>query len=139
MKKLLLVIILIQSFFSFAQDEKIVENRIDILEKDCLNKENISNSETCNCIIKARESWDIELNKNYNSLKNKLPESSFLILKEAQKKWIEYRDNEFDFITSYYYEVKQGTIWFAVAENSKKEIVKRRTIELKKYLDLLDY
>lgn len=69
MKKLSLFFFLLNSIISLAQDKKVIENKIDILEKDCLNKENISNTDMCNCMIKARESWDVELNKNYNLLK----------------------------------------------------------------------
>ena len=41
------------------------------------NKNNISNSEMCSCIKKARESWDVELNKYYVLLKEKLPKEAF--------------------------------------------------------------
>lgn len=139
MKKLSLIFFLLNCIISLAQDKKVIENKIDILEKDCLNKENISNADMCNCMIKARESWDVELNKNYNLLKNKLPEKPFLVLKEAQKAWIEYRDKEFLFVTNYFYEVKEGSMWYPVSENTKKEMVKQRALELKKYLEMLDY
>lgn len=93
----------------------------------------------CNCTINARESWDKELNKYYGLLKTKLPKEAFETLKESQKQWILYRDKEYAFISKYFYEVKQGTMWYAVAENKKKEIVKTRAVELKVYYEMLEY
>ena len=93
----------------------------------------------CNCVIKARDSWDEELNKYYKLLKNKLPKEAFEVLKESQKQWLIYRDNEFLFITKFYYEVKEGTMWYAVAQNQKMQIVKKRAIELENYYTMLDF
>jgi len=79
------------------------------------------------------------LNKYYNLLKTKLPKEAFETLKESQKQWLVYRDKEYNFISKYFYEVKQGTMWYAVAENKKKEIVKTRAIELERYYKMLEY
>ncbi len=127
------------SFFAISQTQKKNEKSIDKIESNCLNKSEISNAEMCNCTIKARESWDKELNKYYGLLKTKLPKEAFEILKESQKQWINYRDKEYLFISKFYYEVKEGTMWFAVAENKKKEIVKERALELEEYYRMLDF
>lgn len=91
------------------------------------------------CIIKAKEDWDKELNTYYNLLKNKPSKSAFESLKESQKQWLIYRDNEFAFISIFYFEVKEGTMWYIVAENMKKEIVKNRALSLQIYYENLDY
>lgn len=135
-------IIIFLTFFTlmlFSQTKKKRESSIDILESKCIHKNNISNSETCNCINKARESWDLELNKYYILLKEKLPKEAFEILKESQKEWIIYRDKEFLFISKFYFQVKEGTMWYEVAAHKKKEIVKARTLELKEYYEMLDF
>ncbi|KAF2331646.1 lysozyme inhibitor LprI family protein [Flavobacterium nitrogenifigens] len=137
MKKIFVLIFLLLSIVAFSQTKK--ENPIDVLESKCLNKDNISNADMCNCTIQARESWDKELNKYYNLLKTKLPKEAFETLKESQKQWLVYRDKEYNFISKYFYEVKQGTMWYAVAENKKKEIVKTRAIELERYYKMLEY
>lgn len=110
-----------------------------MLESKCLKKKDISNAEMCNCTIKAREDWDKELNKYYSLLKTKLSKEAFEVLKESQKEWISYRDKEYSFISKFYYEVKEGTMWYVVAESKKKEIVKTRAIELKVYYDMLEF
>ena len=139
MKKTLIIFFTLLSIVALSQTKKKNENKIDVLESKCLNKENISNAEMCNCTIRASESWDKELNKYYSLLKNKLPKESFEILKESQKQWLSYRDKEYSFIAKFYYEIKEGTMWYAIAENKKKEIVKVRAIELEEYYEMLEF
>ncbi|GAA3733220.1 hypothetical protein GCM10022422_14930 [Flavobacterium ginsengisoli] len=137
MKKVLVLSFMFLSIVAFSQNKK--ENSIDALESKCLNKENISNTDMCNCTIQARESWDKELNKYYNLLKTKLPKEAFETLKESQKQWLAYRDKEYAFISKYFYEVQQGTMWYAVAENRKKDIVKTRAREMEEYYKMFEY
>jgi len=54
MKKIFVLIFLLLSIVAFSQTKK--ENPIDVLESKCLNKDNISNADMCNCTIQARES-----------------------------------------------------------------------------------
>lgn len=134
-----ILIFMFCSFVALSQNQKKNENSIDKTELKCLEKKDISNVEMCNCTIKARESWDKELNKYYGLLKTKLSKEAFEVLKESQKQWISYRDKEYLFIAKFYYEVNEGTMWYAVAENKKKEIVKERAIELEEYYRMLDF
>lgn len=139
MKKTLILFFALFSIVSLSQNKQKSENLIDKTESKCITRKDISNAEMCSCTIQARESWDKELNKYYGLLKNKLPKEAFEILKESQKQWITYRDKEYLFIYSFYYEVKKGTMWYAVAENKKKTIVKERAAELKKYYEMIDF
>ncbi|REC55091.1 hypothetical protein DRF62_07430 [Chryseobacterium piscium] len=139
MKKLVSLLFIFFSVSVFSQNKNQQENFIDIEESKCFDKQDISNAEMRKCTIKARESWDKELNKYYNLLSTKLPKEAFEILKASQKEWIIYRDKEFKFITKFYFEVKEGTMWYNIAENKKKEIVKNRTLELQMYFENLEY
>lgn len=139
MKNILTLIIVFLSVLVFSQSKNQQENVIDIEESKCFGKQDISNAEMRKCSIKATESWDKELNKYYNLLASKLPKDAFEILKASQKEWIIYRDKEFKFITKFYFEVKEGTMWYNIVENKKKEIVKNRTLELQMYFQNLDY
>lgn len=139
MKRILLVIFTLLSFFTFSQNQIKNENLIDKAETICLEKNDISNTEICSCILKATESWDKELNRYYGLLKIKLPKEAFETLKESQKQWMNYRDKEYLFISKFYYEVNTGTMWYPIAENMKKEIVKERAIELEKYYQMLQH
>lgn len=139
MNKTLLIVFLFFSLIVFSQTKNKSENPIDVLESKCLNKDNISNADMCNCIIAASESWDKELNKYYNLLKTKLPKDAFEVLKESQKQWIVYRDKEYAFISKYFYEVQDGTMWYTIAQGKKKEIVKTRATELQVYYKMLGF
>lgn len=137
MKKLFLLTFLFLSIVAFSQNKK--EYPIDILESKCINQKDISDADKCNCIIQARESWDKELNKSYNLLKTKLPKENFETLKESQKQWLLFRDKEYEFSSKYFSEIKQGTLWYAVSESLKRDLVKRRAIELEAYYKMFDY
>jgi uncharacterized protein YecT (DUF1311 family) len=137
MHKFFIILFSFLSLVTFSQTKK--ENPIDIQEKKCLNKDNISNAEQCNCTIKAQEDWDKELNKYYTILKTKLRKEDFEVLKNSQKQWISYRDKEFLFISKYFFEIKEGTMWYCIAEGKKKEIIKSRALELKNYYEMLEY
>ncbi|MDF2830924.1 lysozyme inhibitor LprI family protein [Chryseobacterium indoltheticum] len=139
MKNTLILLIVFLSNSLFSQNKSLQENFIDIEESKCFGKQDISNAEMRECTIIARESWDKELNKYYKLLLTKLPKDAFEILKASQKEWIIYRDKEFKFITKFYFEVKEGTMWYNIAENKKKEIVKNRALELQMYFENLEY
>ena len=135
MKKIIVLIFVFISVFIFSQETHF----IDIEESKCLDKKEISNAQMLECSIKAGQSWDKELNKYYNLLASKLPKDAFEILKTSQKEWIIYRDKEFKFISKLYYELKEGTMWYIISENKKKEIVKSRALELQMFLEDLEY
>lgn len=135
MKKIIVLIFVFISVFIFSQETHF----IDIEESKCLDKKDISNTQMLECSIKAGQSWDKELNKYYNLLAARLPKDAFEILKTSQKEWIIYRDKEFKFISKLYYELKEGTMWYIISENKKKEIVKSRALELQMFLEDLEY
>lgn len=139
MNKIAFLFLISFSISISSQTKNQQENSIDITESKCLNKKDISNAEMRNCTITATESWDKELNKYYTLLKEKLPKQTFETLKESQKQWILYMDKEFAFISKFYFELKEGTMWYTIAENQKKEMVKNRALELKIYFENLDY
>ncbi|MFY1047858.1 lysozyme inhibitor LprI family protein [Chryseobacterium sp. GP-SGM7] len=139
MKNIIMAILLFLTISVFSQNKDQQENLIDLTESNCLDKKDISNAEMRSCTIQATQSWDKELNKYYNLLKNKLPNETFETLKESQKQWMIYRDKEFALISKFYFELKEGTIWYTIAEDRKKEIVKSRALELQMYFENLDY
>lgn len=139
MKNTILLILVSVSISVFSQSKNQQENFIDAVESKCLDKKDISNAEMRNCTIKATQSWDYELNKYYNLLKSKLPKETFEALKESQKQWMIYRDKEYLLISKFYFELKEGTMWYTISENKKKEIVKSRALELQMYFENLEF
>ena len=53
--------------------------------------------------------------------------------------WIKYRDKEFDFIRVYYFEEKQSTMWYPIADNDAMEFIKKRALELKNYYNMYEF
>ncbi|RPI14052.1 MAG: DUF1311 domain-containing protein [Ignavibacteriae bacterium] len=126
-----LIYFIIFSFNIYAQDN----NPIDKELSECMDK-NPSTQGNIQCIDKAYEKWDKQLNDYYQKLLDKLDDKADEKLKEAQRKWIEFRDLEFTNIESIY-SYKDGTMYLPMLALDKMEIVKKRAIELKSYYEIL--
>ena len=133
----LLLVTVISTVAAISQDTE-VKHPIEEKLSKCLD-DSITNVGMCNCLTAAAVAWDKELNKYYKLLKDELEEPAQLLLRESQRKWITYRDNEIKFIDHYYSEVKVGTMYSMFAEDRKKEIVKQRAEELRQYYEELEY
>jgi uncharacterized protein YecT (DUF1311 family) len=120
---------------SSAQEEKAKLHTIDKTLEACSNK-NPSTAGERDCIEKAGEMWDRELNRAYNELSGKLNPKGRQALKEAQLEWIKYRDTEFKLIDTIH-STLEGTMYIPMHAFSRMEIVKKRALELQSYLDLL--
>jgi uncharacterized protein YecT (DUF1311 family) len=84
----------------------------------------------------AADLWDNELNNYYNDLMKRINTKEQEILKESQRKWIEYRDKELNFSETFYFGF-QGTMWGTVAAGRRCDIIRSRALELKAYMDVL--
>jgi uncharacterized protein YecT (DUF1311 family) len=134
--KLLIFILFGLTLQTFGQED----HWIDIELKSCLAVDSNQTTAGMNmCTYEGEEKWDKELNKYYKLLMNNLDSAGQLKLKEAQRQWMKFRDIEFEFIGTYYYETKQGTMWTNVAAGSRYEFVKTRALELKAYYEILEY
>lgn len=132
-----LVVCLLFAFpvVSMAQDEA-EKHPIDIALDKCMDK-NPSTQGMVGCLDEAYKKWDAELNKNYKALNLKLNAKQKAALLTSQRKWIEYRDLEFKF-QSELYATMEGTMYQPMAVDSRLEIVKKRALDLKSYLDLFE-
>jgi uncharacterized protein YecT (DUF1311 family) len=88
------------------------------------------------CTDKAYAAWDKELNKNYLELMRALRPKQEEALRLAQLEWIKYRDLEFKSIDSIY-DTMQGTMYIPMRIAAHMEVIKKRAVELKNYLDLV--
>jgi uncharacterized protein YecT (DUF1311 family) len=87
------------------------------------------------CTDKAYLAWDKELNKNYGALMRALKPAQKEVLKAAQLEWIKGRDADFKLIDSIY-DTLQGTMYIPMRIDARMELVKKRALQLKGYLDL---
>lgn len=124
--------------FCLATSFHNAQNHLDSELEKCLAKDE-STAGQRNCLIEFQKKWDKELNKNYQLLMKKLPKNAQLTLKESQIQWIKYRDKEFKWIQQLYFEVKEGSMFYVIADNKKLDFIKNRALELEEYLLQLDY
>jgi len=135
MRSILTILFLTTFLFLHGQTEK--KHPIDVELQKCLDtKENYTTLAMTECIVKAADSWDIELNKNYKILLGLLTEEQKEKLKESQRQWIKYRDNELEFSRSFYTQM-QGTMWIPVAARTRLNLTKQRAEELSDYISTL--
>jgi len=110
--------------------------RIDTTYRECLYQSENQVYQMMDCGDKARNSWDVELEKYYNLLMTVLIAGEREKLKTAQKRWEQYKDSEYTFAGTTYYNL-QGPVWKIVALDREVEVVKHRAMELKTYYELL--
>ena len=127
-----LVSILLLATVSIAQVE--TPHPIDKALEACIDK-NGSTAGMVECTDKAYAAWDKELNKNYGGLMRALKPKQKETLRLAQLEWIKYRDLDFKLIDSVY-DMMQGTMYIPMRIDARMEIIKKRALELKGYLDL---
>jgi uncharacterized protein YecT (DUF1311 family) len=67
--------------------------------------------------------WDKLLNKYYNLLKSELPHDQFLVLRDSQRKWLVYRQEKLDFLSS---NLPDGMIYYEIYVGKRTDIVAER-------------
>jgi uncharacterized protein YecT (DUF1311 family) len=128
-----LFLLLLLPVIAHAQEETV--HPIDKALEACTDK-NPSTNGTIQCTARAQEMWDKELNRSYNGLMGQLNPQGKLSLKAAQLDWLKYRDAEFKLIDNLYSNL-QGTMYLPMLAWDQMNIVKKRALQLKAYLDLL--
>ncbi|WP_028669099.1 lysozyme inhibitor LprI family protein [Runella zeae] len=130
-----LVISLSMATASFSQQTP-ESHPIDVSLDNCMDK-NPSTQGMIGCLDEAYKKWDAELNKNYKALNLQLNATQKAALLASQRKWIEYRDLEFK-TQAAIYQAMEGTMYLPMAVNDRLEIVKKRALTLKSYLELFN-
>ena len=133
MHKYLLLVLLLTPLIVNAQE--VPSHPIDKSLYACIEKD-LSTAGTMRCTDTAYKQWDRELNKNYQALTSKLKPASRQALKVAQLNWIKYRDMEFRLIDSIY-DTIPGTMYIPMRLDQKMQILRKRSLDLASYLDLI--
>ena len=130
---LALISVLLLASASIAQDQ--TQHPIDKALEACIDK-NGSTAGMVQCTDKAYAAWDKELNKNYGELMRSLKPPQKEALRLGQLEWIKYRDLDFKLIDSLY-DTMQGTMYIPMRIDARMEVIKKRALELKGFLDLV--
>lgn len=86
------------------------------------------------CAQEAHASWDAELNKVYQALGERLSKGQRVILRDAQRRWISFRDAE-EKLANATFGAMDGTMWRVVLADKRVQITRERAIALQDYLD----
>ncbi|MBX3279957.1 MAG: DUF1311 domain-containing protein [Acidobacteria bacterium] len=121
--------------FATASAQKQTEHPIDRTLNACMEK-NTSTAGMSECLSKAYEMWDKELNRVYGELARRLDPAARQSLRDAQRQWLLHRDAEFKLIADVYSSF-QGTMYIPMQADSRVQVVRKRTLELSDYLELL--
>jgi uncharacterized protein YecT (DUF1311 family) len=134
MKLLLSLIILLMTMsVAFGQEE--TKHPIDKALEACIDK-NGSTAGMVECTDKAYAAWDRELNKSYSALMQSLKPKQKETLRLAQIEWIKFRDLEFKLVDSLY-DTMEGTMYIPMRVDARMEVIRKRALDLKGYLDLI--
>lgn len=89
------------------------------------------------CAGASYDRWDAELNRQYKRLMALLSPEEQQALRDAQRKWIAFRDAEFTLIDGLYGRM-QGSMYRPMHVEARKELVKARALQLTSQAVLLD-
>ena len=135
MPKLMVALFSVFLLATGASAQEPAPHSIDKALEACIDK-NGSTAGMVECTDKAYAAWDKELNKNYGELMRALKPAQKEALRLAQLEWIKYRDVNFKFIDSVY-DTMDGTMYIPMRIDSRMEVVKKRALELKGFVDLV--
>jgi uncharacterized protein YecT (DUF1311 family) len=144
MKKIFAVSVIILTSLSYllatptsrgSVNQEPAQHPIDKALDACIDK-NGSTAGMVECTDKAYAAWDKELNKNYVELMRTLKPPQKEVLRLAQLEWIKYRDLDFKVIDSVY-DMMQGTMYIPMRIDARMEVIKKRALELKGFLELI--
>lgn len=128
-------LLLLISCSIFGQTEE--RHPLDIQREHC---HSIDSNQTTfgmiSCEHTSADLWDKQLNEYYKTLLKLLKKNESELLKDAQLKWIEYRDKELQFYGPFYNNM-DGTMWPLIAASKRREVSRTRALELKEYIDNL--
>jgi uncharacterized protein YecT (DUF1311 family) len=134
MTKLFLALISVLLLATVAIAQEGSKHPIDKALEACIDK-NGSTAGMVECTDKAYAAWDKELNKNYGEMMRALKPAQKETLRLAELEWIKYRDLQFKFIDSIY-DTLDGTMYIPMRIDARLEVIKKRALELKDFLNL---
>ncbi|GAB1410929.1 hypothetical protein MASR1M90_20830 [Desulfovibrionales bacterium] len=88
------------------------------------------------CIDIALKDFDKKLNTAYKELINSFDQEGKEALRQSQRKWIQFRDSEIEFL-GHYYRNFSGTMYSPMHAHEILSITSKRAQELQNYLDFL--
>lgn len=127
----ILYICLILSTMSFAGVSEDYDMELSILEKQY--EEKLDNDYSTMGMLKAMEEYynelDKVLNKSYKELMAVLSDEDKIALRDSQRAWIKFRDEQIEF-SAKLYSKKEGTLWRQFTPRTMLNMMNNRINEL---------
>lgn len=123
-------------FLIFEPAADAAEHQIDRYLASCMDAESTT-AAMVNCTHQAYSLWDQELNIKYNNLMSVLAPADKQALRNAQRLWIAFRNEEFKAIDSLY-SGKDGTMYIPMRALDRLALVKARVLQLSSYEHLVN-
>ncbi len=89
------------------------------------------------CLTTAMQQWDKELNAAYAALMQTLEPEAREALKASERAWIGFRDAEVKFLRERF-STQDGTLWPLVEGAQIMDLTRRRAIQLRCYVKMMD-
>jgi uncharacterized protein YecT (DUF1311 family) len=110
---------------------------LDEFLDQCLAQPNHSSTAgQVECTDEARNRWDNEMNLDYRRLTDHLLPKTQTTLRDAQRRWLQYRDAD-DRLIDAVYELTKGTMHAPMQAYSHLRLVRERSLMLKSYFTAL--
>jgi uncharacterized protein YecT (DUF1311 family) len=88
------------------------------------------------CTNQAKQRWDDEMNQDYRRLADRFPPKAQASLRDAQRRWLQYRDAD-QLLIDAVYELTKGTMYAPMQAYSHLRLVRERSLTLKSYFAAL--
>jgi uncharacterized protein YecT (DUF1311 family) len=88
------------------------------------------------CTNQARQRWNDEMNQDYRRLADRLGLKAQALLRDAQRRWLQYRDAD-QLLIDAVYELTHGTMFAPMQAYSHLRLVRERSLMLKSYFTVL--
>lgn len=111
---------------------------IDKIELDCIAKTTGNTNEMNKCSMDTQTAWENEIKKSLDELKGILDSEDYKILLESQKTWENYKQKNFEF-TDLTPKYKEGTMFLNAKQGFRTGLIKQRALNLKEYINTLNF
>jgi len=115
------------------------DNEIHPINKhvqECMKQKNYTTIGMSECVYNSTTAWNKEIDNSLVFLENRLTKEQYRLLKQSQIKWEEYKDAQWQALSSIY-NTKQGTLYINILAAEKVKIVESRAKNLNSIISIL--
>ena len=108
----------------------------EFLDRCLAQRNHASTAGQVECTDRARQRWNGEMNQDYRRLADHLAPKTKTLLRDAQRRWLQYRDADRLLIDAVY-ELTKGTMYAPMQAYSHLRLVRERSLVIKSYFTVL--